>query len=173
VATHNSPHTILPLPSAGAPPRAAQEIIDELRLIRELLESAQSHAQNRRLQCDPETLSVSLDGRTFALDDPRVFMVFSTIAEAVPRAMTKARIRARNPGQGLNGAKTIPTLLKQLPPELRGILHAGRFGYFIRVPLKKIRGPAHIPPLSNPHSDQFPRQRRASKVLRGGQKSPA
>jgi hypothetical protein len=101
--------------------------------------AAPSGQSSPRLLFDQETLTITLDGQPYQLDDPRAFSLYRAISEASPDLITRPAIRLAV--KGLQGDKTIPNKINSLPEALRDTVESDTRGYWIVLPrcLKKIR----------------------------------
>jgi hypothetical protein len=90
------------------------------------------HAE--RLQFDLQTYTIILDNKPYKIDYPKAFLVYKAIADKGGATITKGRIR--DVVLGVRGQKTIPKLLKTLPPKLRKTVEIGSTGYWLRLPAK-------------------------------------
>lgn len=89
----------------------------------------------RRLRIELATGTVTLDGKQYGVDDPKVIQVFQAICDAGGAWIAKPKIRTRVPG--VNGQKTIPNLLDKLPRVLDRLVTRSNKGYCITLPLLK------------------------------------
>jgi hypothetical protein len=87
-----------------------------------------------RLRFDQQTLTVFLDGRPIKVNNPKAFLLYKIIAEN-QGPITRSQIRTH--GQHFKGDKTVPRLLKTLPPVLRHTVQSSRSGYWVVLPEKK------------------------------------
>jgi hypothetical protein len=113
----------------------AQVAATALRVLRDWCQPQSSH---QRLRFDQDTYTVTLDGDTFKVNNPKAFLVLRTVAEAggpITRAALRGKVR------GINGNKAVNTMRKSLPPPLAEILKSGPDGFRIELPALKRKAP--------------------------------
>jgi hypothetical protein len=81
-----------------------------------------------RIQCDPETQTVTLGGTDHKVDEPRAFALYKAIVDNCPQPLTRADLRSRV--KACKGEKTIRKLLDLLPLALRKTVRSGPHGYW-------------------------------------------
>jgi hypothetical protein len=86
-------------------------------------------AGSGRLALDPETLTVTLDGVSYKVSDPKAFAVYGVIVEASPQPVTKADIRREV--RGCRGSKKVRELLDKLPEPLAMTVSSNVNGYWL------------------------------------------
>jgi hypothetical protein len=91
-----------------------------------------------RLQMNPQTQIITLDGKAHQIADPKAFAVYETIACSCPKPLTKAAIQDRV--AGCRGDKTIRKLLDGLPKQVRQTILSGPNGYWLRLDPLPTRG---------------------------------
>jgi hypothetical protein len=94
---------------------------------------------NPRLTFDRDTLTVTLDGEPYTLEDPTAFQLYKVIVEAEQPPITGDTIRSKV--RGLNGSKAVTKRLDSLPDALRQTIKGapGR-GYWLQLPpMKEVR----------------------------------
>jgi hypothetical protein len=85
-----------------------------------------------RLQFDAETLTVTLDGTAYRLEDPKVFRVYRAIAEAEQPPITNGQIQ--NLKLGVQGGKGVSRRLAALPQPLRATVRTKTNGHALVLP---------------------------------------
>ncbi len=96
--------------------------------------------QRRRLSFDPETMTITLDGKHYRIDDPKVFAVYRAIADRGPDATWIIKADIARKVRAVAGSKTIPCLLNKLPRELRTTVKTSTRGYALHLPDTPARG---------------------------------
>lgn len=82
-----------------------------------------------RLHFDPQTQTVTLDGKPHKIEDPKAFSLYREIASSCPNPLTKAILQERVPG--CRGDKKIRHLLNSLPEPLCDTVPSGPNGYWL------------------------------------------
>jgi hypothetical protein len=82
-----------------------------------------------RLTFQDLTKTISLDGITHKVEDPKAYEVYKEIVKAGTRPITKAAIARIVPG--CRGRKKIPSLLRTLPDPVRDTVCTTRNGYHL------------------------------------------
>lgn len=85
--------------------------------------------EKERLHFDPQTQTVTLDGKRHKIEDPKAFSVYQEIANACPNPLTKAELQERV--LGCKGDKKIRQLLDSLPEPLCVTVRSGKNGYWL------------------------------------------
>jgi hypothetical protein len=116
-----------PLPAVDSEPAAMSAIDTLLAWTNALIGDARA----KRLQFDPQSQTVVLEGMQYPVKNPKAFFLYKTIAEKGGEPITRADLRQQH--KGLKGDKTIPNLLDELPPELRETVQRGSNGYWVRL----------------------------------------
>jgi hypothetical protein len=112
---HRSPEEI-PLLKRGELHELTDEIVFEAARVKHAVVNSLP-TPVERLHFDKETCTVTLDGTVYTVEDPRAFLVYKTLCDAMPNRLTKAEIRCRV--SACKGTKTIPSLIERLPPVLK------------------------------------------------------
>ena len=82
-----------------------------------------------RLQFDPQTQTIALDGKLHKIEDPKAFSLYQEIANSCPTPLTKAILQERV--RGCRGDKKIRLLLNGLPKRLCDTVRSGPNGYWL------------------------------------------
>jgi hypothetical protein len=90
-----------------------------------------------RLEFDVYSLVITLDGKDYAVNEPKAFAIYKALADAMPQVRTKRDIAGIVKGVG--GDKTIPRLLAKLPDALHKTVKQTTAGYSLRLPRGKDR----------------------------------
>jgi hypothetical protein len=92
-----------------------------------------------RLVFDDHTHTVTLDGKEYHIANPKAYAVYKAIVQRADATITKRDIRGKV--QGVAGKRTVPSLLKTLPPALRKTIRCGPTGYchVLRTDREKMR----------------------------------
>lgn len=88
-----------------------------------------------RLTFDDATLTVTLDGTSYPLGDPKAFLLYKAIATAEHPPLTNRQIRGRV--RGLNATKAVPKRLKTLPEALQETISTNKSGHWLQLPPAK------------------------------------
>ena len=88
-----------------------------------------------RLTFDEQTWTVTLDGVSYHVDDPKAFLVYRAIAEAEQQPVTNATIRSVV--RGVAGRKAIRRQLDRLPPALLETISTNTTGHCLVLPQKR------------------------------------
>ena len=86
-------------------------------------------ADKGRLHFDPQTQTVTLDGKDHKIEDPKAFSLYQVIASSCSNPLTKAILQERVPG--CRGDKKIRQLLNGLPKLLCNTVRSGPNGYWL------------------------------------------
>jgi hypothetical protein len=114
----------------GSPPSVMEAWLAEVEA---LAAAARGLAgTSARLVFDDATLTITLDGVGHRIEDPKAYEVFKAIAERDAPTINKTGIRKEV--KGVNGQKTIPRLIADLPPALRQVVKCNTTGYWIVLP---------------------------------------
>jgi hypothetical protein len=85
-----------------------------------------------RLYLDSLTQTVTLDGETISIENPKAFRLYKAIAEMAGKPITRRDIRAKYPNE-FRGDKKIRNLLNSLPEALSDTVESGFNGYWLRL----------------------------------------
>jgi hypothetical protein len=97
-----------------------------------------------RVLCDPDTHTVTLDGKPYKVEHPRAFAVYAAIVDNRPQPITATRIGEQV--RGARGKRAVKAHLDRLPAPLRATVRSGAAGYWF-------------------DADGKPRQRRGQKKV--------
>ncbi len=119
-------------------PRNYQETADALDLFQRAVDALPDSTPPTpplapRLTLDRDTLTVTLDGESYTLEDPTTFLLYAAVVEAEQPPITADTIRGKV--KGLNGSKAVVKRIASLPDSLRQIIKSapGR-GYWFQLP---------------------------------------
>jgi hypothetical protein len=100
-------------------------------------------AESRRLDVDEDTQSVTLDGQTATIKNPRAFKFFQLVSEAKGSCVPSEEIRSK-----IRGAPArLDRLIKELPDWVQDLIKSKRGwhgGYSIALPIQGTRSDARI-----------------------------
>jgi hypothetical protein len=121
-------HQLLPgpAPTNDQLHEAGALVAGHLGLLREVV-SAGAKEIPPRLAFDPQSQTVTLDGKEYAVADPRAFRVYRVIAEAQDPPVTNAEIQRAV--RGLEGRKAVRRRLNLLPAALRATVRTTTKGH--------------------------------------------
>jgi hypothetical protein len=88
-----------------------------------------------RLVFDPDTWTVTLEGKDYPFEDPKTFQIYRTIAEVEQPPITNNKIQYRV--KGLNHRGAIRDRLRSLPGPLRNTIRTDKSGHWLALPAKK------------------------------------
>lgn len=125
-------------PMAPEPPHDVNLVsisgIPAIHFFEERLDAKGMSKTVERLCFDDYTHTVTLDGKSYPVADPKAYLILKVIAGASPDTIPKPEIRCLV--RGVNGVKTIPEKLNILPKALQKIVVATNTGYCIRLSSK-------------------------------------
>jgi hypothetical protein len=111
----------------------AQTALDTIRDAAATILAGAPPPQLDRLTFDDDTLTVTLDGTRYKVDNPKAYEVYKVIVRRDDNSpITKPKIRAKV--KQVAGQKTIPNLLDTLPPALRRTVRVDTRGYWRELP---------------------------------------
>jgi hypothetical protein len=102
---------------------------------REQADQTSAAPKKERLSFDPATSTISLDGKTYRVDDPKAFLLYEVLAKNLPLPLTRKGLRKLN--STFRGDKTVPRLREKLPRALRQTIKSTTAGYRIELPPAK------------------------------------
>lgn len=87
-----------------------------------------------RLRFDQATCTVCFDGKPISVDDPKAYALYKLLVDQHGIPASRQTIRSQN--SAFRGDKTVPQLIKKLPPALKKTVQSGASGYWIRLPVR-------------------------------------
>jgi hypothetical protein len=100
-----------------------------------LVENCDDSKSNKRLTFDQLTLSITLDGKSATINNPKAFQIVKFLWKRIGKKTTRAHIRKAIAGLGASNA--ISDVLKELPSFIRDCIKSStQRGFWIVLPKK-------------------------------------